>query len=326
VQAKTRVVVLVGVAAVAAAGATVGVTALTSNPEPKRAAVCPAGPPLQLDLGVRTDPEAIALRRAQSRLAQRDSEGARRIFEAYRSIDAQVGAAIAAWPTDTLSDLEALAAAHSRNATVELNLGNALFCDREPDQARGLWRTAERLAPDSPIGIRAADLLNPRYPIPGIPVFVPDFRYPRGLRPLSPQRQLRELAARARRRDVRAKLLYGTALQKLGRQRSAEREFAVAAALASDDAEAQVAAAVGRFTKDRPAAAFSRLGPLARRFPQASTVRFHLGLLLLWLGQVRQASTEFRLAERLAPHSVVGKQAKRFLTCLSDPATCGSSP
>ena len=325
-QAKTRVLVLVGAAAVAAAGATVGVTALTSTPEPKRAAVCPAGPPLQLDLGIRTDPEAIALRRAQGRLAQRDSGGARRIFEAYQSIDAQVGAAIAAWPTDTLSGLEALAAEHPRNATVELNLGNALFCDRQPDQARGLWRTAERLAPDSPIGIRAADLLNSRYPIPGIPVFVPSFSYPPGLGSLPPQRQLRELAARARRRDVRAKLLYGTALQRLGRQRSAERQFAAAAALASDDAEARVAAAVGRFTKDRPAAAFSRLGPLARRFPRAATVRFHLGLLLLWLGQVRQASTEFRLAERLAPQSVVGTQAKRFLACLSDPATCASSP
>lgn len=318
--------VLVGVAAVAAAGATVGVTALTSKPEPKRAAVCPAGPPLQFDLGVRADPEAAALRRAQDRLAQGDAPGARAIFERYQSIEARVGAAIAAWPTDTLADLEALAAEHPRNATVELNLGNGLFCDRRPDEARRLWRTAERLAPDSPIGIRATDLLNPRYPIPGIPAFVPSFPYPPGLVSLPAQRQFRELAARARGRDVRAKLLYGTALQKLGRQRSAERQFAAAAALAPGDAEAQVAAAVGRFDKNRPAAAFSRLGPLARRFPRAATVRFHLGLLLLWLGEVRQASTEFRRAERLEPHSVIGTEAKRFLTCLSSPATCASSP
>jgi predicted Zn-dependent protease len=131
---------------------------------------------------------------------------------------------------------------------------------------------------------------------------------------------------RASSRDVRAKLLYGTALQKLGRQRSAERQFAAAAALAPGDAEAQVAAAVGRFDKNRPAAAFSRLGPLTRRFPRAATVRFHLGLLLLWLGQVRQASVEFRRAERLEPRSVVGTQAKRFLACLSSPATCSSTP
>jgi Flp pilus assembly protein TadD len=155
---------------------------------------------------------------------------------------------------------------------------------------------------------------------------VPGFPYPPGLASLPPQRQFRELAARARGRDVRAKLLYGTALQKLGRQRSAERQFAAAAALDPGDAEAEVAAAVGRFDKNRPAAAFSRLGPLARQFPRAATVRFHLGLLLLWLGEVRQASTEFRRAERLAPNSVIGTEAKRFLTCLSSPATCASSP
>jgi len=55
-------------------------------------------------------------------------------------------------------------------------------------------------------------------------------------------------------------------------------------------------------------------------------VRFHLGLLLLWLGEVRQASTEFRRAERLGPQSVIGTEAKRFLTCISSPATCASSP
>ena len=51
--------------------------------------------------------------------------------------------------------------------------------------------------------------------------------------------------------------------------------------------DAQVAAAVVRFDKTRPVLAFSRLGPLTRRFPHASTVRFHLGLLLLWLARAQ---------------------------------------
>src|SRR5438034_1372773 len=97
-QARTRVVIVVFLAAIAAAGATVGLTALTSDPEPNRAAVCPDGPPLQLDLGVRTDREAAALRRGEARLAAGDADGARRIFEALHSVDAQIGAAIAAWP------------------------------------------------------------------------------------------------------------------------------------------------------------------------------------------------------------------------------------
>ena len=57
------------------------------------------------------------------------------------------------------------------------------------------------------------------------------------------------------------KLLYGAALLRLGRTVSAEREFAAAAALAPHDADAQVAAAVGRFDKANPSLAFSRLGP-----------------------------------------------------------------
>src|SRR5262249_61419165 len=139
------------------------------TPRRKGAPLAPLAPPLQLDLGVRAAPEAAALRRAQNRLARGDAPGARAIFERYQSAEARVGAAIAAWPTDTLADLQALAAEHPRNATVELNLGNGLFCDRRPDEARGQWRTAERLAPDSPIGIPATDLPNPPFPIPRIP-------------------------------------------------------------------------------------------------------------------------------------------------------------
>jgi predicted Zn-dependent protease len=91
---------------------------------------------------------------------------------------------------------------------------------------------------------------------------------------------------------VRAKLLYGVALQRLGRRVSAQRQFDAASRLAPADAEAQVAAAVIRFDKARPSAAFSRLGPLSRRFPRAQSVRFHLGLLLLWLARVEQNAVE----------------------------------
>jgi Flp pilus assembly protein TadD len=94
---------------------------------------------------------------------------------------------------------------------------------------------------------------------------------------------------------------------------SAEREFGAAAALAPKDPEALTAAAVGRFDKDRPARAFSRLGPLARRYPKAATVRFHLGLLLLWLGQVDAARRQLRLARAVEPGSIAAKQADAFL-------------
>ena len=114
-------------------------------------------------------------------------------------------------------------------------------------------------------------------------------RRPPGCRRLSPPAQLALLERNARDRDEGARLLYGVALQRLGRQVSALREFEAAAALAPSDPEAQVAAAVGRFDKADPSKTFSRLGPLARRYPKSQSVRFHLGLCLLWLGSVKQA-------------------------------------
>jgi hypothetical protein len=57
-----------------------------------------------------------------------------------------------------------------------------------------------------------------------------------------------------------------------------------------------VAAAVARFDKDAPEQAFSRLGPLARYHPRAGVVRFHLGLLLLWIRAVDEARRQLELA------------------------------
>src|SRR5205823_8871692 len=125
---------------------------------------------------------------------------------------------------------------------------------------------------------------------------------------LSPPGQLAFLERGAKKGDAHAKLLYGVALQRLDRPLSAEHQFAAAAALAPHDADAQTAAALGRFTKEHPERAFSRLGPLVRTFPRAPTVRFHLGLMLLWLGQLAQAKSEFRQAHADAPGSSLGHE------------------
>ena len=109
------------------------------------------------------------------------------------------------------------------------------------------------------------------------------------------------------------KILYGVALQRLGRQRSAVRQFDAAAKEEPGNVEAQVAAAVGRFDKARPAEAFSRLGPLTRRFPRSATVRFHLGVLLLWAGEVKEAKTQLVRATRVEPGSRLAREAQRYL-------------
>src|SRR5262249_16445467 len=148
---------------------------------------------------------------------------------------------------------------------------------------------------------------------PGRPPFVPDFEPAPSVAALPAGRQLTELARRATRGAPRDRLLYGVALQRLGRSVSAERQFEAAAAAAPGDPQAQVAAPGGRFTKARPAEAFGRLGPLARRFPRAATVRFHLGLMLLWLDEVAPARAQLRLAVADAPASAIGRQARIFL-------------
>jgi tetratricopeptide (TPR) repeat protein len=264
---------------------------------------------LELDLGVRGDAEAVALRRAAALYGAGKVAAAAPIFSRYHSLEAEVGSAMAAWPDGTLDRLGRLASANPHNSLVPLNLGIALFWTGRKTAALAAWRKAKAAEPDTLSAVRADDLLHPGYNR-GLPTFVPSFSPPSSLSRLAPDRQLEALA---RGRSVRTRLLYGIALQRLGRPLSAERVFARAAALAPSDPDAQVAAAVGRFDKDHPERAFSRLGPLTQQFPHASTVRFHLGLLLLWLGDVKGGTRQLRLARQEGPDTPLGREAALFL-------------
>jgi tetratricopeptide (TPR) repeat protein len=326
---RARVLAIVTATAVLAAGGAVAFALATANDEPatRPPPKPPSGaPPLALDLGVRVDPEARALRRASRLYGHKRRAAAGRIFARYRSVEAQVGGAFSAWPDDSLDRLERLARERPRSSVVLLHLGYARVWSGQDEQADAAWEAALRAEPDTAAAQRADDALHfPRFPA-GQPLFEPNFAPPPGLVRLSPPRQLAELERRARGRDVHAKLLYGLALQRLGRRLSARREYDAAARLAPADPEAQVAAAVARFDKSRPAAAFSRLGPLSRRFPRAATVRFHLGLLLLWLaraqpGSVPEGKRQLRLARRLEPGSRLAREANRLLTGLEDVKT-----
>jgi hypothetical protein len=203
-----------------------------------------------------------------------------------------VRAALGAWPSGTVRRLRILGAQHPVSALVRLELGLALaFSGRRAD-AQGAWRAAKRVQPDSPSAVRADDLLHPDTP-PGEPPFVPSFT-----RPATRVEQL---------------LAEGVAFQQALRPVSAERAFAGAAALAPGNPEAQVAAAVGLYDKDHPERAFGRLGPLLRRFPHTQTVRFHLGLLLIYLRQFPQARRELRLAVADGPRTQLAKRARVLL-------------
>ncbi|HZC31614.1 MAG TPA: hypothetical protein VE261_08845, partial [Gaiellaceae bacterium] len=232
------------------------------------------------------------------------------IFARYHSLEAQIGGAFASWPTNGLDTMKRLVASHPRSALAELHLGLAYYWSGRNADAAAAFKRTETLQPDTPYALSAASILHPQMPHQPLPLFVPSSPPPKK----APTVQA--LARLARGRDVVARIYYGLALQRLGRQVSAEREFAAAAAIAPNDPEALAAAAFGRFTKDHPANAFAQLGPLTKRFPQSAVVRFNLGYLLIWIGERKLAAKELKLAVEDAPGSVYARYATTLLGAL----------
>jgi tetratricopeptide (TPR) repeat protein len=201
----------------------------------------------------------------------------------------RIRAAFRSWPHGSLDSMEELGREYPRDAVVQLYLGVALaWAGYDADAATAL-RAAKAAGRDTPYEIAADDLLHPQF-FRGYPVF----------RPIRPSRLLEE----------------GSRLQAQGHQHSAERVYVREARAQPGDAEAQVAAAVGRFDKDDLVPAFSRLGPLTRRFPRSQPVRYYVGLLLAWTGQRDAAVAQFEKAAALDRRSTLGRSASDFLARL----------
>jgi len=317
-RARTALIVaaLAALAAVVVAGAAVlsaderdSGAATAVQPQPRT-----GFPHLELSLGVRDDAEARELRRAAELYAAGRRKEAARIFVRFDSLEAKLGAAFSAWPASE-DRIEQLGALFPRSALVQLHVGLARFW-AGTGGALSAWREARDIEPDTPYAVRADDLIHLDEFAPGLPVFVPSFPY--SLEGGTPAAQLESLRGNS---TLWGRLLYGVALQRLGRPVSARRAFAEALKLAPNDVDALVADAVGRYDKSNPAAAFSRLGPLTRRFPQAATVRFHLGVLLLWQKDVKEAKRQLRLARESEPRSRIAREAGRYLAELAQVGT-----
>lgn len=312
----------VAAVAVLAAAGTVTVTWLQTRHETTQAAgsvTTPrkGRPPLALDFGVRSDAEALALARGERLLRQGRAQAALAVFERYRSVDAQIGAAFARWPDGGLDALKRLVAEHPSSAAAQLHLGFALlWAGRTADAAKQLERVDTQF-PDAPESVTAENVLYPRF-APDLPTLVLGLGLPRAR---SAADQLRAVERAARSGGVDAKLRYGLALWALHRRVSAERQFAAAAALAPQSPVARTAAAVGAFVKRSPVRAFSRLGPLTGVFPRAAVVRLHLGTLLLWTGRIRKAAAQFALAVRDEPRSPFARAARQFLSIIPKDGT-----
>jgi tetratricopeptide (TPR) repeat protein len=305
------------VAGVALAAATVVAVAVVSanggaetteagEPDPR-----PGRPPLSFSLEFRDDAEARDLARGIALHGQGDGAAAAELFARHDSLEARVGGAFATWPEGTFDRMEQLAKLYPESALVQLHLGLVRLWANRGDPVAA-WRSAMEAEPDTPYAILAGNLLFPKLPR-GLPAFIPSFAASQEITSLPPAKQLDALRRPAARGDVRDVLLYGVGLQRVGRPLSAATAFDRAARIAPNDVEAQVAAAVGSFDKERPEIAFGRLGPLSRTYPNEPTVRFHLGVLLLWTGRIEAAERQFRLASRQQPGSPLAREAKRYL-------------
>src|SRR3954470_23499229 len=186
-SSRSRVLSFVAVAALAAAAAVVFGVVATRGHVPAAAKPHSGHPPLDLALGDRADAEAQALNKAQRLYAAKDYAQAATIFGRYRSLEAQVGSALAAWPSGTVERLQNLQSAHRRSSLVALHLGLAYYWERrnadalearraslaplhlgraccgERRRAGPLeaWRAGSRQQPDTPSAVRAGDFLHP---------------------------------------------------------------------------------------------------------------------------------------------------------------------
>jgi len=320
VSARRRIVLLVGAVA-AAAVAVVAVAVLsagggsagaTTETTPK---LRPGRPPLSFALGFRTDPEARDLLQGAALYQRGDLQTAAALFAKHDSLDAKVGAALAEWPNGSLDRLEQLAKLYPDSAVVQLHLGLARLWANQGDPVEA-WQAVLDEEPDTPYALVAGNLLHPNLPR-GLPAFIPSFPTPASVTRLPARRQLAALRRAAQSGDLGALLLYGVGLERVGQPVSASRVFDRAARRYPHDVQALVAAAVGHFDKDSPADAFGRLGPLTRTYPNEPTVRFHLGVLLLWTGRIDAAKHQFRLASRLQPGSPLAHEAARYLETIS---------
>jgi predicted Zn-dependent protease len=317
-----RLVLFVALAGIVAAAAVVGVTVLQTRGErtsvPGAVTKARTGtPPLQLEFGVDRSQEATTLARAQALYDRGKVTQAGNLFARYRSPAAQVGSAFAAWSSgDGLSRLRQLTTRYPSSALVALHLGWADYWAGRNADAAAAWQRAARLGPDSPYGVDAEDALHAG-PL-GLPPIVTGLALPKAIANLPADRQIAALKRAAEAPNAQAKLLYGVTLWNFLRTPiSARRELAAAARLAPHDAVVRVAAAVALFSKADPRPAFAHLGPLTAVFPHSAVVEFHLGVLLVYIGEYDKAGRHLRASLVDGPHSPYAQKARTLLASLA---------
>ncbi len=243
-------------------------------------------------------------------LVRGDGTAATAAFTAARKLGdpaADVALIVASYdpkaPDATVSRLELLAAT-SPFARYELGVVQ-LWAGRLP-QATAALKSVRDGEPESFYGVKADDLLHPTMQ-PGYPLFVPADNPPEG----ATAESLKSAAAAAP-NDAKAQLQYGASLQSAGNRKDALAVYGQALRADPTSIEAQVALALAAFSKDDPSKAFGTIGPLVRDHSNDPSPRFHLGMMLLWIGQPDKAQAEFRQVASEAKGTRLARLAEFF--------------
>jgi tetratricopeptide (TPR) repeat protein len=206
-------------------------------------------------------------------------------------------------PDATVSRLELLAPS---SPFARYELGVVQLWAGRLSQATAALKAVRDADPESFYGVRADDLLHPTMQ-PGYPLFVPADSPPAGATADS-----LKAAADAAPDDAKAQLQWGSSLQSEGRRKEALAVYGQALKADPTSIEAQVALAVAAFSKDDPAKAFGTVGPLVRDHAGDPSPRFHLGMMLLWIGQPDKAQAEFRQVASEAKGTRLARLAEFF--------------
>jgi tetratricopeptide (TPR) repeat protein len=253
-------------------------------------------PPLVLDLpGKPTDGSTEAqLKAAERRLPADD-------------VRVAVAQAIAGYAAgDAQATIDALRKLPQDDAVVAFHLGIAELWAGDPKDAQAALRHAKQLDPYGFYGERADNALHYNMPR-GYPWYFP---------PSSPKQRPSPAKLRAEVKanpgDSAAWLELAVAIEQQ------HRLAAIAAARKAVEASPtavspRVALAVLTFDKDRPATSMGQLGPMLQQDENNTGIRFHVGLLSLWIGLTTQALGEFRQVLREDPNGPYAKLSQSFI-------------
>ena len=279
--------------------------ATASKPRPGR-------PPLSLALGFRTDAEARDLAQGQALYAH----GRRRLPLALRQARLAGGEGRArlrpvarrvARPRSSSSRSSIPGSRSCSSISVLRACGRTRAIPSRPGvrrsrRSRTRRTRSSRATSCTPIS-RAASRRSSR----------PSAR-PRPSRACRPRGSSRRSGHHAERGGLREQLLYGVGLQRVGRPVSAARVFDRAARSLPERRRGTGRSRCRPVRQGRARARVRAPRPAHPRLPRGrSTVRFHLGVLLLWTGRIDWPSTSSGSPRHAQPGSPLAREAERYL-------------